>query len=148
MPLRHVLSHSGCVNSDGPSARPLQVLDLPVGDLAPTHWGLTGRGVPDADSPDEAVFLPARNVLLLSKAMIWCHLHQVGWLASDGAHLARGPVQLPDRGLAGAGGLRGEGAVGAGERDDRIQPLQPSGDVPPALDFYRRECDHCLPEVR
>jgi 7-cyano-7-deazaguanine synthase len=61
----------------GPSARPLQVLDLPVGDLAPTHWGLTGRGVPDADSPDEAVFLPARNVLLLSKAMIWCHLQGV-----------------------------------------------------------------------
>jgi 7-cyano-7-deazaguanine synthase len=33
--------------------------------------------VPDADSADEAVFLPGRNVLLLAKALLWCHLHQV-----------------------------------------------------------------------
>ncbi len=56
-----------------PALRPLRVLDLPVAD----HWSLTGRGVPDADSPDEAVFLPGRNVLLLAKAMLWCHLHGV-----------------------------------------------------------------------
>jgi 7-cyano-7-deazaguanine synthase len=37
--------------------------------------------VPDAATPDEAVFLPGRNVLLLSKAMLWCHLHRVGELA-------------------------------------------------------------------
>jgi len=30
-----------------------------------------------ADTPDDAVFLPGRNVLLLSKAMLWCHLHGV-----------------------------------------------------------------------
>jgi 7-cyano-7-deazaguanine synthase len=33
--------------------------------------------VPDAASPDEAVFLPGRNVLLLSKAILWCQLHNV-----------------------------------------------------------------------
>jgi 7-cyano-7-deazaguanine synthase len=60
-----------------PTLRPLQVLDLPVSDLFPTHWSLTGRDVPDADSPDEAVFVPARNVLLLAKAMAWCHLRDV-----------------------------------------------------------------------
>src|SRR5262249_638463 len=27
--------------------------------------------------PDEAVYLPGRNVLLLSKAMLWCHIHDV-----------------------------------------------------------------------
>jgi len=53
------------------------VLEMPVADLYGGHWSLTGQGVPDADSPDEAVFLPGRNVLLLAKAMLWCHLHGV-----------------------------------------------------------------------
>ena len=57
--------------------RPLVVLDMPVRDLYGDHWSLTGQGVPGADKPDEAVFLPGRNVLLLAKALIWCHLHEV-----------------------------------------------------------------------
>jgi 7-cyano-7-deazaguanine synthase len=65
----------------GPTLRPLQVLDLPVTDLYGEHWSLTGRNVPDAESADEAVFLPGRNVLLLAKAMLWCHLHEVPALA-------------------------------------------------------------------
>jgi 7-cyano-7-deazaguanine synthase len=60
-----------------PALRPLRVLEMPVADLYGNHWSLTGRGVPGADSPDEAVFLPGRNVLLLAKAMLWCHLHGV-----------------------------------------------------------------------
>jgi 7-cyano-7-deazaguanine synthase len=57
--------------------RPLTILEMPVGDLYPGHWSLSGEGTPGADTPDEAVFLPGRNVLLLSKAMLWCHLHVV-----------------------------------------------------------------------
>jgi 7-cyano-7-deazaguanine synthase len=60
-----------------PALRPLQVLDLPVDDLLAGHWSVTGLNVPDAASPDEAVFLPARNILLLAKAMLWCHLRGV-----------------------------------------------------------------------
>jgi len=60
-----------------PALQPLEVLDMPVRDVYGSHWSVTGRGVPDADSPDEAVFLPARNVLLLSKAMLWCHLNSI-----------------------------------------------------------------------
>ena len=60
-----------------PSLRPLVRLDVPAGDLYGEHWSTTGQNVPDADSPDEAVFLPGRNVLFLSKAMLWCHLHGV-----------------------------------------------------------------------
>src|SRR4051794_40089075 len=52
-----------------PALRPLVTLDLPVTDLYGEHWSLSGRGVPDAASPDEAVYLPGRNVLLLSKAL-------------------------------------------------------------------------------
>jgi 7-cyano-7-deazaguanine synthase len=43
---------------------------------------MSGDNVPDADTPDEAVYLPGRNVLLLSKAMLWCHLRHVPALAS------------------------------------------------------------------
>jgi 7-cyano-7-deazaguanine synthase len=57
--------------------RPLHILELPVADLYPSHWSLTGQNTPDADSPDEAVFLPGRNVLLLAKAILWCHLRQI-----------------------------------------------------------------------
>jgi len=60
-----------------PALQPLQVLDVPVADLYGSHWSITGRGVPDAGSPDEAVFLPGRNVLLLGKALLWCHLRGV-----------------------------------------------------------------------
>jgi 7-cyano-7-deazaguanine synthase len=60
-----------------PALRPLTVLGMPVADLYGDHWSVTGRGVPGADSPDAAVFLPGRNVLLLSKALLWCHLHGV-----------------------------------------------------------------------
>lgn len=64
-----------------PALQPLQVLDLPVKDLYGTHWSLTGLGVPGGETPDEAVFLPGRNVLLLAKALLWCHLRSVPALA-------------------------------------------------------------------
>jgi 7-cyano-7-deazaguanine synthase len=60
-----------------PGLKPLEVLEIPVADLYGAHWSITGRGVPAADTPDEAVFLPGRNVLLLAKAMLWCHLRSV-----------------------------------------------------------------------
>jgi 7-cyano-7-deazaguanine synthase len=60
-----------------PTIQPLQLLEMPVTDLYVNHWSMAGPSVPDASSPDEAVFLPGRNVLLLAKAMLWCHLHRV-----------------------------------------------------------------------
>jgi 7-cyano-7-deazaguanine synthase len=72
-----------------PTLAKLSILDLPVADLYDGHWAITGQGVPDADSADEAVFLPGRNVLLLAKAMLWCYLHQVPAVAL--AHLAANP---------------------------------------------------------
>src|SRR5437763_384604 len=61
----------------GPALRPLHVLELPTADLYGSHWSITGESVPDAASAGAAVFLPGRNVLLLAKAILWCHLHQV-----------------------------------------------------------------------
>lgn len=64
-----------------PALQKLQVFDEPVRDVYGSHWSITGEGVPAADTPDEAVFLPGRNVLLLTKPLIWCHLHRVPELA-------------------------------------------------------------------
>ena len=60
-----------------PNLAELIILDVPVGDLYKDHWSLTGINVPDEKSPDEAVFLPGRNVFLTSKALLWCNLNQV-----------------------------------------------------------------------
>ena len=59
----------------------LVVLDLPLADLYDGHWSLTGRNTPAADSPDEAVYLPGRNALLIVKAAVWCQLHSIEELA-------------------------------------------------------------------
>lgn len=65
-----------------PNVRPLIVLDQPVRDIYGDHWSTTGTNVPDADSPDDAVFLPGRNVLLLAKPLLWCHLNGVPEVAT------------------------------------------------------------------
>ncbi|MCE9530270.1 MAG: 7-cyano-7-deazaguanine synthase [Planctomycetes bacterium] len=72
--------------------KPLTILHQPVTDLYGSHWSITGTGVPDENSPDEAVFLPGRNVLLLAKALLWCHLNRVPTIAM--APLAANP--FPD----------------------------------------------------
>jgi 7-cyano-7-deazaguanine synthase len=60
-----------------PGLRPLVVLDLPVDDVYGEHWATTGRGAPGLESPDSAVYLPGRNVLLAVKAALWCQLHGI-----------------------------------------------------------------------
>lgn len=64
-----------------PRLEPLVTLALPLDDLYQGHWSFTGRGVPDADTPDEAVYLPGRNALLIVKAALWCQMHGIGQLA-------------------------------------------------------------------
>jgi 7-cyano-7-deazaguanine synthase len=59
-----------------PTLRPLVVLEMPVRDLYGRHWSVTGE-VPDAAAADEAFYLPGRNVVLLSKALLWCRLNHV-----------------------------------------------------------------------
>jgi 7-cyano-7-deazaguanine synthase len=64
-----------------PNLCDLVELAMPLGDLYAGHWSMTGRGVPDRSSPDEAVFLPGRNPLLLVKPVLWCQTNGVGQLA-------------------------------------------------------------------
>lgn len=77
--LEHLRRFLSLLNSQ--FIEPLVILDVPVGDLYGTHWSITGNGIPDAQSPDESVFLPGRNILLSSKALLWCHINKVNTLA-------------------------------------------------------------------
>ena len=74
-----------------PRQRNLVVLDMPLADLYGRHWSTTGEHTPASDSPDEAVFLPGRNALLICKAVVWCQLNAVKRLAL--APLATSPFQ-------------------------------------------------------
>jgi 7-cyano-7-deazaguanine synthase len=72
--------------------RELVSLEVPLDDLYADHWSIEGRGAPADDSPDEAVYLPGRNPLLLVKAAVWCQMHGVAEIAL--APLASNP--FPD----------------------------------------------------
>ncbi len=56
-------------------------LDQPMADLYGAHWSVTGKDVPDDGSPDEAVYLPGRNLLLLAKSSVWCALNGIRTIA-------------------------------------------------------------------
>jgi 7-cyano-7-deazaguanine synthase len=52
--------------------RPLVSLSIDMRDVYPsTHWALVGRP-PAYHTPDEDVYLPGRNVVLLGKAGVFC----------------------------------------------------------------------------
>ena len=56
-------------------------LSFTVEDLYPeTHWARRGDP-PDFDTPDEDVYLAGRNIVLLSKAAIYCSQHDIGRIA-------------------------------------------------------------------
>ncbi|MGD9645588.1 MAG: 7-cyano-7-deazaguanine synthase [Pirellulales bacterium] len=65
----------------GPQLSELVVLDMPAADLYRDHWSVTGERVPDAATPDEAVFLPGRNALVILKPALWCQMHGIVELA-------------------------------------------------------------------
>jgi 7-cyano-7-deazaguanine synthase len=67
--------------SDQRLIRPLAVLELPISDVYGTHWSISGAGAPDETTPDDAVYLPGRNILLLAKTTVWCALHGAGRIA-------------------------------------------------------------------
>ena len=67
---------------DRPGLGPLVVLDEPVADVYGEHWSTEdGGSVPGDESPDEAVYLPGRTLLLASKAAVWCRLRGISTLA-------------------------------------------------------------------
>ncbi len=78
-----------------PHLKRLILLDLPVADIYGAHWSVTGKDVPDDSSPDEAVYLPGRNLLLLAKSSVWCALNGIATIALG--TLAANPFPDADR---------------------------------------------------
>jgi 7-cyano-7-deazaguanine synthase len=64
-----------------PALAEIVVLQLPLTDLYAGHWSLTGTKIPGSQTPDEAVYLPGRNLLLAIKPALWCQMHGIGRLA-------------------------------------------------------------------
>lgn len=63
-----------------PRLHPLTTLQTPVAPMYGEHWSLSGRA-PGYDEPDEAVFLPGRNILLIGAVSVWCSTHGVAEIA-------------------------------------------------------------------
>jgi 7-cyano-7-deazaguanine synthase len=76
--LRRVLARLG---KEFKSIRPLTVIRYPLSPVYGGHWSLSGRKVPAYASPDRAVFLPGRNVILLSLASAFCYVRGIPRLA-------------------------------------------------------------------
>lgn len=55
----------------------LKILKVPVEDLYGLHWSLNGCHVPPSHSKDIDVYLPGRNLLLLSKGLVFCALRNI-----------------------------------------------------------------------
>ncbi|HET6880231.1 MAG TPA: 7-cyano-7-deazaguanine synthase [Pirellulales bacterium] len=81
---------------DSPRLNPITVLEMPVDDLYGDHWSINGLDVPGADTPDEAVYLPGRNALLIVKAAIFCELHGIEELAMAPLESNPFPDATPD----------------------------------------------------
>lgn len=54
-----------------PALKPLAIAGAPMNAILGDHWSFTGRGVPSASSRDESVYIPGRNLVLLSQAALF-----------------------------------------------------------------------------
>jgi len=64
----------------GSTVRPLTMLAVDMTDVySARHWAVDGRP-PGYHTPDEAVYLPGRNIVLLSKAGVYCAAAGIGRL--------------------------------------------------------------------
>jgi 7-cyano-7-deazaguanine synthase len=63
-----------------PRVKPLVSLSVDMTDVYPAaHWARTGRA-PGYHTPDEDVYLPGRNIVLLGKAGVFCAAAGIGRL--------------------------------------------------------------------
>ena len=64
----------------GSTVQPLAALAVDMTDVYPSgHWAVEGRP-PGYHTADEEVYLPGRNIVLLSKAGVYCAMARIGRL--------------------------------------------------------------------
>jgi len=136
--------------------KPLTVLDLPIDDCYRTaQWSLSGRRVPSSRTPDESVYLPGRNILLLAKASVFCAERGIRKIALG----TLGSNPFPDAnsrffrlmGRALSAGLRAKLKIEIlfGRFHHKEQVLAQAGNVPWQFTFSciapsgKRHCGHC-----
>ncbi len=61
----------------GPRLKPLTIAETPMRWILGGHWSLTGRGVPSSRAAWDSVYLPGRNLLLLSQAGVYAATHGI-----------------------------------------------------------------------
>jgi 7-cyano-7-deazaguanine synthase len=87
-----------------PRVRPLTELRMPMDDVAPKHWSVTGRGVPGYEASFSSNYIIGRNFSLIAKAAVFCAYHRIGELAMAPLQANPFPDARPEffRALAGA----------------------------------------------
>lgn len=60
-----------------PRLKPLTVAETPMRWIMGGHWSLTGKGVPSSRAAWDSVYLPGRNLLLLSQAGVYAATHGI-----------------------------------------------------------------------
>jgi 7-cyano-7-deazaguanine synthase len=124
----------------GPGLLPLATIDVPMADLHPSHWSVTGRGAPAYGDDDASVGIPGRNIALFSKAAVFCALHGIPTLITgilranpfpDGS-----PAFLSAMGRALSRGMRAPLRIKAPFRDrDKAEVIRMGRDLPLHLTF-------------
>jgi 7-cyano-7-deazaguanine synthase len=127
---------------------PLTVLELPVGRLLGRHWSRTGRNAPGARTADAAVYLPGRNLLLLSVAALFCELRRVPVIALGS--LNQNPFgDATPQFFRDFGRLTGLRVIAPFRRWDKARVVRRFGHLPLALSFSclaprrGRPCGRC-----
>ncbi len=57
--------------------KPLTIAETPMRWIMGGHWSLTGKGVPSSRAAWDSVYLPGRNLLLLSQAGVYAATHGI-----------------------------------------------------------------------
>jgi 7-cyano-7-deazaguanine synthase len=63
-----------------PRLRLIRALAFPLADVYESHWSVRGDA-PAFDAPDETVYLPGRNVILVAKTAVYCALNGIHRIA-------------------------------------------------------------------
>jgi 7-cyano-7-deazaguanine synthase len=78
-----------------PRLMPLAFIDVPMADLYGRHWSTTGRRTPGFYAGDASIYLPGRNLALLSKAGTFCAMRGIPILATGILNLNPFPDGTP-----------------------------------------------------
>jgi 7-cyano-7-deazaguanine synthase len=64
-----------------PQVLPIHEIQLSATDIYGGHWSVAGSPAPDYEAPDETMYLPGRNLLLTTKAAVYCSLNDIHRIA-------------------------------------------------------------------